>query len=131
MVAAHIKRGERGLAFVFEFLNAEHHATDRVTIDAVTGLVTSVEYSVERNSGGTFTIVGPAVLMALVESSYEIARNSVDEAADNCHIVSCILRVERARKVYVFDVEIGEEHQQRQMLIDANTGILISTLPPS
>ncbi len=130
MVSAEIRNEASRLLYSFEFRYDNHKANEQVQIDAATGQVVCVEYSVEQNHSGQFVITGPSDLMALVESSYRFARNVVDENSEHGHVVKCRLRVQQSKEIFVFDVEVGEEHDLQQLLIDASTGILLSGLSP-
>jgi uncharacterized membrane protein YkoI len=129
MVTAEILRESSDLLYSFEFKFDGHRNTEHVFIDAVTGQVIRIEYSVEQGHGENFVINGPPELMSLVESSYGVARNAIDKNAEHCRVLKCKLRVERSAEIYVFDVEVGNDHTLQQILIDANTGILLSNLP--
>jgi uncharacterized membrane protein YkoI len=131
MIDAEIRRESSDLLYSFVFKFEDHRDTEQVLIDAQTGQVMCVEYSVEQLHGGHFAITGPPELTSLVESSYRGARDLVDETAKHGRIVKCRLRVERSMEIYIFDVVVGEDRTQQQLLIDANTGALVSSTMPN
>jgi uncharacterized membrane protein YkoI len=131
MVAAEIRTQDNHLVFAFQFQYSGHHTNEQVLIDAHTGQVACVEYSVDEDRGGLFVVSGPPELVSLVESGYEHARQTVRNSVRNGHVVQCRLRVENAKKTFVFDVEFSNDHATRQVLINATTGTLVSGLQPS
>jgi uncharacterized membrane protein YkoI len=130
LIAAEIRQQGNRLVYAFELNFAGRSGNEQVQIDARTGQILCVEYTVDPDPRRHLAPTAPDELVSLVESSFAAARDSADGVAKGAHILGCKLRVEQNRAVYVFDLEIGGQHVLQQALIDANTGTVISTPQP-
>ena len=122
LVGAQIRRQANRLVYSFDLKSAERSGTEHVQIDAATGQVLRVEYTVEQDPRMRLVTTAPPELVALVKLSFMRARNAVETV----HVVQSRLRVEQTTAVYVFDIEVEEGEGLQQVLADARTGILIS-----
>jgi uncharacterized membrane protein YkoI len=126
MIAGEIRREEGSLVYSFDLKFPDHEGIEHVQIDARTGHVVCLDYAVERDKRGDFVVTGPDHLVSLVRASFATARATADTVVAKGHVVGCRLRVQQSREVYVFDIDIGEEHSLRHVSIDANTGAVVS-----
>jgi uncharacterized membrane protein YkoI len=122
MVAAQIRRQGNRIVYSFDLKCAGRSGTEQVQIDAATGQVIRLTYSVERDPRSHLVVTAPPELLSLVKLSFVGARNAAEAAVENGRVVQCRLRVEQTRAVYLFDIEGGEVGVTQQALIDAKTG---------
>lgn len=130
LVAAEIRHQDNRLVYSFDLNVAGREGNEQVQIDAATGQIGCIEYSVERDPKRHLVSTAPSELVSLVNLGFAAAREAADATVEHAHIRGCKLRVEPARTVYVFDLEVGGEHLRQQALIDANSGAVISAVPP-
>lgn len=130
LVAAEIRRRGDRLVYFFNLKFPDREGHEQVQVDAATGQVCCIEYSVERNPRRHLAITAPSALVSLVKLSFEAAREAASATVEHGHVLGCKLRVEQAKTVYVFDLDVGDAHALKQALIDANTGAVIAAVPP-
>jgi len=126
LVAAGISRQGNRIVYSFDLKFTGRDGNERVQVDALTGQVCRVEYTVSRDPEHYLVPVAPSELLALVKTSFATAREVANTSVEHAHVRGCKLRVESARTVYVFDLEVGDEHAVQQALIDARTGAVLS-----
>jgi uncharacterized membrane protein YkoI len=126
MVAGEIRRDDDRLVYSFDLKFPDHHGIEHVQIDAHTGQVLCLDYTVELDHRGNFIVTGPENLVSLVMASFAIARATAESAAESGHVVGWRLRVSQSGEVYVFDIDVGEGHSIEHVSIDAITGEVIS-----
>ena len=130
LVAADIRRQGNRLVYSFDLKFAGREGNELVQIDAATGQVLCVEYTVERDPKRHLAATAPPELVSLVNLSFTAARDAADATAQNGRVLGCKLLVEPTRTVYVFDLEVGSQHVLQQALIDPMTGAVLSTGQP-
>ena len=132
LVAAEIRLQGNRLVYRFDLNFAGRVGNEQVQIDAVTGQILCVEYSVEQDPEKYLAMTASPELVSLVKSSFPAAQETACSTVGHGHVVGCKLRVEPAQSVYVFDVDVadGAQHVLQQALIDVNTGAVLSTRTP-
>ena len=116
--------------YFFDLKCPGREGNEQVQIDAATGQVCCVEYSVERDPKKHLASTAPPGLVSLVKLGFAAAREAADATTENAHVLGCKLRVEQARTVYVFDLAVGNERVLQHSVIDARTGAVLSSGQP-
>jgi uncharacterized membrane protein YkoI len=126
MVAGEIRREEDRLVYSFDLKFKGHQGVEHVQIDALTGQVLCLEYTVERDHQGNFIVEGPDDLVSLVKASFATAHAAAEAVSHGGHVVGWRLRVQQSREIYVFDIDVGAGHSLEHVSIDANSGAVVA-----
>ncbi|UCG86280.1 MAG: PepSY domain-containing protein [Gemmatimonadota bacterium] len=125
MVGATIERRSGRLVYSFELLHEGHGGTERVQIDATNGRVTCIEYWVELDEKGGVVMKATPELVSVAQIGYVAARSKVLAQVPNGRIVGSRLRLQQSAQTYVFDIEVSEGAEVKQVLVNAYSGAVI------
>ncbi len=128
VIAAIAQKGNR-LVYSFDLKLSERDGIENVQIDAATGQIICIEYSLEQNPNHHLVVTAPPELVTMVKASFLAARDAADATDENGRVVGSKLRVEQSKEVYIFDMVIGGESTPRQVLIDPATRAVVSPAP--
>ncbi len=126
IVTAAIERQGDRLVYAFGLKVAGHDGIEQVQIDAKSGQVLCAEYHIEWDQETDIVWIVKPEVIAGAQFRLLAAIDTALAQVPNGNMVGIKLRVRQSRRVYTFDIEVGEGPVVKRVSINAHNGAVTS-----